>query len=239
MWISALVDPNALAVAGIALGFAVSLYFAGPITISACAFAFGAYFAACEVYGTYEFLIKDQGDWTYIVYAGCGIAAAVSFLPAWASHAWRGRRDLSLALWVLFCLCMVSVVVAGISRTGAAADTAQESREGISRQAAAAERSERDARAALKDANEALGRAQASVTDNAAKRDCVQHCKDLLIGAVRSAEAEVAAAQRTLADATAAVAAAPPRRGDALSRRIAAMSPFTEEQVRQIGRAHV
>jgi len=201
--------------------------------LGALALLFGVFFAGCEVKGTWEFLLTDQGAVNYIVLAGAGIAAALSLLPAWAALAWRGRWVLSVALWVMFGACLLTVISAAIGRTGTSTDLAQGDREkaGDSRKLAAD--AEVEAKADVTKAETALAAARRDVVTQAALKTCADNCARLLSDAVKSAENDVREARLRLDAARSDIVAAPPPKSDSLSKRIAGLVPFvTEEKVR-------
>lgn len=200
--------------------------------LSATALLFGIVFAVCEVFGTYEYLHKDQGGITYVVVAGAAIAAAISLLPAWASFAWRGRPWLSASLWVIFVVALASVVASALARTGSATDLAQERREQIGKTEGQAARAVADAERRLDLANDALDKANNDVIENASKKGCASNCAALLSAAVVRAEREIESARIGLDAAKRLDATAPIGKTDSLSKRIAAVLPVSEDNVR-------
>jgi len=200
--------------------------------LSSTALLFGIVFAGCEVFGTYEFLHKDQGGITYVVIAGAAIAAAISLLPAWASFAWRGRPWLSCAIWAIFVVALGSVVASALARTGSATDIAQERREQVEKTEGQAARAVADARSRLDLANEALDKANGDVIENAPKKGCASNCAALLSAAVTRAEQEVEDARAGLDAAKRLEAEAPIGKTDSLAKRIAAVLPVSEDSVR-------
>lgn len=201
--------------------------------LGALALVFGIFFAACEVRGTWEFLIKDQGEINYIVLAGAGIAAALSLLPAWAALAWRGRWVLSITLWVMFIACLGTVVLAAVSRTGSSTDQAQNEREKAAGSQESAVAARKNAEQDVAKAEKALVDARAAATSQAALKTCASNCAALLADAITSAENDLAGARQRLAAARAAVVSVGPPKKDSLAVRIAALFPiFTEDQVR-------
>lgn len=200
--------------------------------LSATALLFGIIFAICEVFGTYEYLHKDQDGITYVVVAGAAIAAAISLLPAWASFAWRGRPWLSAAIWVIFVVALGSVVASALARTGSATDVAQERREQIEKTEDQAARAVADAGRRLDLANDALDKANKDVIDNASKKGCASNCAALLSAAVVRAEREVEAAREGFDAAKQLEASAPIGKTDSLAKRIAAVLPVSEDAVR-------
>ncbi|WP_414461799.1 hypothetical protein [Hyphomicrobium sp. DY-1] len=202
------------------------------LILSITALIFGIIFAGCEVFGTFEYLHKDQGGITYVVVAGAAIAAAISLLPAWASFAWRGRPLLSASIWVIFVVALASVVASALARTGSATDLAQERRERIENTDAQIAQAHTDAQARLDAANIALDKANDDVLENASKKGCASNCAALLSAAVIRAEKEVADARANLDKTKALGAEAPIGKTDSLAKRIAAILPVSEDSVR-------
>src|SRR5262245_10608277 len=119
------------------------------------ALGLGAYLTYCEVTGTYEYLMKDQGSFNYIVKAGVGITIGSAFLPVFAGMAWRAGKWLrAFGIWMLFPLAIVFIFAAAIERTGGAADLAQRDRVKAERARKLAEKTEAEATAALATAME-------------------------------------------------------------------------------------
>ena len=202
------------------------------ILLGLAAFLFGLFFAYCEVKGTFEFLSKDQGELNYIVFAGSGIAAAIALLPSWASVAWHGRPLLSIGLWVLFIVALGSVVASGLARTGSSTDQAQEGRETVEKRRVAAADERSQAERDLATAETAVATARQAVVDKSPTRDCKSGCIAALTAAVARAEADLVEAKARNAAAIAAAGAAPPKKFDALARRISALLPISEDSVR-------
>lgn len=193
------------------------------------------YLAVCEVIGTYEFLRGDQGSFNYIVAAGCGIAAMLAMMPAFASFAWRGRKGLSVALWALFAVSLVCVVFAAVARTGTATDTAQIARTDSADKIANAKKSETAAEQDVVTAQTALAGARTALTASAADRDCKKECSDLLKSNVDSAQRELRDVRSRLDSARSTINYTEPEKKDPLTRRIAALFPagaVSEESVR-------
>lgn len=202
------------------------------IVLGTLALAFGVFFAVMEVWGTFEFLHADQKEINYIVLAGCGIAAAVALMPAWATLAWRGRRVLSIAVWFLFAASVCSVVLAALSRTGTSTDMAEARRETAGASRTLAVTNKKDADDAVRDAREALAKAQTALTDKATSKTCLDNCAAMLAGAVKSAEERLDKAEKNQAEAASKTVAPPEITKDPLSKRIARTIPgLTEEQV--------
>jgi hypothetical protein len=100
-----------------------------PSKIGVMVTLFGAFFAVCEVYGTYDYFIAQQGGLDYVVLLGCGIAASLPFLPPFADAAGRrGWRGLARSLWLALPLSLLVVMMAALQRTGAGTDEAEKDR---------------------------------------------------------------------------------------------------------------
>jgi hypothetical protein len=120
------------------------------------AFLLGLFLTYCEASGTYEYLIKDQGEFNYIVKGGIGIAISAAVLPVFAGIASRrGQRLAAVGLWLLFPLAVMVVFAAAIQRTGGTADIAQQDRAKAERTRKLAEKTEKEATAELETATEA------------------------------------------------------------------------------------
>lgn len=193
------------------------------------ALIFALYFAGCEVYGTFEFLHADQGGWTYIVAAGCGIASALAVLPAFAAFAWRNRKDLSIALWTLFAAALVVVVAAGVARTGSATDTAQSERTKGVLDLADNRKAVTLAEDEVSKADVAVAEARAALAKASPLRTCTKTCIDSLTANVLSAQDDAYKARARLDAARAAVTNAAPPRKDSISARLAAVMPWVSE----------
>jgi len=190
----------------------------------AAALALGVFLTYCETSGTYEYLMKDQGSFNYIVKAGCGVTIGTALLPVFAGMAWRaGKRARAASLWLIFPLAVGVVFFAAIDRTGGTADLAQQQRTKDARARALAERTETEATATLTTATEA-----ASTECNSGPPEKRRGAKCL------EAESKRDAAQRRVDAARAALLTAPVKETDPLAERIAAYTGdrITEEQVR-------
>ena len=187
------------------------------ILLGILASLFGLFFAICEVWGTFEYLIAEQTTLNYIVATGAGVAAVVSLLPAFAAAAWRGRKLLSLAIWALFAGSLVIVNAAAISRTGSATDAAQSNRDADRR----ADKLAAD--------NLATAERNLAVDDDAAKAECAtgrgNECRKL--------EAKRDASRGAVEAARAGVSGAPITKQDPLAARLASVFPISEHHVRQ------
>lgn len=203
-------------------------------TFGVLALIYGVFFAVCELWGTYEFLKADQQQINYIVLAGCGIAAAVALLPVWASLAWRGRRLLSMAIWILFVAALGTVMMAALSRTGTSTDTAQAERDSAGDVKRIALEEKKAADQAVAVAQEALDTARAELTEKSTEKTCLANCAAMLTANVASAQEQLTTAQNRQRSALEQTAAPPENKRDSLAARIAAYLPgaVTEDQVR-------
>lgn len=181
-----------------------------------CALVAGLVCVGCETWGTYDFLIRDQGGWNYIVVGGLTVAGLAGVLPVFAEQARvSGRRALTWACWLALPLALVFIFTAAIQRTGGAADLAQQGRVKAERERILAERTE-------KEATEGLPTARA-----AALAECASGRR----GRCLEAESKVQAVEGRIAEARVALAKAPVHEDDAMARRIVRILPVTEEQV--------
>lgn len=180
---------------------------------------FGLFFTGLEVWGTCDFLLKDQAGLNYIVLAGCGVAAASATLPPIGDLARRKKwRGLAALAYLAVPLTLVVIIVAGVQRTGTATDAAQGGRDLDERNLQLARAAEKEALADLE-------------TDKAtAKAECATGF-GLKCDKARAAQA---ATQRRLDEARAQIRAVPVKQTDAASTRIAALSfgYVTDLQVR-------
>lgn len=203
--------------------------------IGAVALLFALGFAACEVQGTYEYLYTDQGGWSYIVVAGMLLASVLAVLPMFAALSFRQRPGMSVALWGLFLACLVSVVVAGIARTGTVTDKAQTGREATNANSKLDQASWERAADRVERAEVALDRAREDRSNGATDRSCNKTCGALLTANVGSAEKELREAKADLASARDALKTAAPQAKDSLASRLVGLLPAgwaTEDQVR-------
>lgn len=188
-----------------------------PTILGVLFFGLALVLAGCEVIGVYEY-VSEQAGGLYVMVGSCIIAAVTPGLPALADWFGRGRhRLLQAGTWIGFAVCLLIVMSAAMQRTGAAADTAQQTRE-------AAERRMRIAEAAERQAVSDYEAAQA-----AALRECAsgrqRRCMD--------AEAKAAELRAVLARARAALVAAPAgAQLDPLAHRLASILPISEDRVR-------
>jgi hypothetical protein len=118
-----------------------------------CALVLGGYLAYCEVTGTYEYYLADQGTFNYIVKATVGVTLTTALAPMFIMMAFRARQwALGGALLLALPLAILLVFGAAVSRTGGAADHAQVDRIAEARARDLAEKSEAESTLALKDA---------------------------------------------------------------------------------------
>ena len=182
--------------------------------------ALGVFFTAVEVWGTYDFFLRDQGEFNYIVLAGCGVALACAFLAPAADTAWRNGWYWGAGLALLALpLALAVIVYAGVQRTGGATDAAQHGTKQIESNRKGWEKTEKEAEADL------------AVDKQTVATECASGWRK------RCSEAKEAQAhtQKRIDDARAQLRKiAPPNPGDAASKRLAAISfgYLTEDQVR-------
>ena len=182
--------------------------------------ALGVFFTAVEVWGTYDFFLREQGEINYIVLAGCGVALACAFLAPAADTAWRNGWYWGAGLALLALpLALAVIVYAGVQRTGGATDAAQQGTKQIESNRKGWEKSEKEAEADL------------AVDKQTVATECASGWRK------KCSEAKDAQAltQKRLDDArTQLRTIAPTNPGDAASKRLAAISfgYLTEEQVR-------
>jgi hypothetical protein len=187
--------------------------------------AFGAflYFTECEAEGIYEYLIADQkGAFNYVVKAGVGFAIAGALLPMYAGHALKQRQWLmAIACWLATPLVVSLVLFAAINRVGGAADEQQLQRDRDTRAGTLAAKDEEEKTKAWEDAREAATRECSSGPVNQQRGPkCLE------------AERKRDAARVALDASRTALREAPQVHPDAGARRVAAMLPITEAQVR-------
>jgi hypothetical protein len=182
--------------------------------------ALGVFFTTVEVWGTYDFFLRDQGEFNYIVLAGCGVALACAFLAPAADTAWRNGWYWGAGLALLALpLALAVIVYAGVQRTGGATDAAQQGTKHVESNRKGWEKTEKEAEADL------------AVDKQTVATECASGWRK------RCSEAKEAQAhtQMRLDDARAQLRKiAPPNSGDAASKRLAAISfgYLTEDQVR-------
>ena len=183
--------------------------------------ALGVFFTAVEVWGTYDFFLEGpQGEFNYVVIAGCGVALACAFLAPAADTAWRNGWYWGAGLALLALpLALAVIVYAGVQRTGGATDAAQQGTKHIESNRKGWEKTEKEAEADL------------AVDKQTVATECASGWRK------RCSEAKEAQAltQKRLDDARAQLRKiAPSNPGDAASKRLAAISfgYLTEDQVR-------
>jgi hypothetical protein len=118
------------------------------------ALGLGGYLAYCEVTGTYEYYLADQGGVVnYIVKATVAITLVTALAPTFISMAFRARHWLLGSMLTVALLAAILVVFgAAVSRTGGNADTADQTRIKVERATKLAEKTEVEATEALKNA---------------------------------------------------------------------------------------
>lgn len=184
----------------------------------ALALILGAGFAAGEVWGVWDYMIREQGEVNYLVAMGVMVAIAFALLPMWAAFAWRETRLLSLQLYACWIVAGVVVIGAALTRTGSAVDAAQLDR-------VAAERAHQVAEQSVADATRQLASDERSVATECASGNGLK-CQD----ARRSRDAT----QARLTTARTALLNAKGSAGDALARRAAATGYVTEDTFRNV-----
>lgn len=187
-------------------------------TLGVLALVFGALFAAGEIWGVWDYMMREQGEFNYLVGMGLLVAGAFALLPAWAALAWRTGAGLSVALYVCWLIAGVVVIGAALTRTGGAVDMAQLDR-------VSAERAHKIAEQAVADATRQLAGDERTVGVECASGNGPR-CQD----ARRARDAT----QTRLTIARADLLAAKGSAGDALARRLAATGYVTEDQVRNV-----
>lgn len=177
----------------------------------------GLGFAAGEVWGAWEFLVRDQGEVNYMVLVGCGVAGVSPFLLSIAD--WYKRTGAwlrCLQVWVIFIAAAAFVFLSALQRTSSATDAAQTGRDNANRARTIAERTEKEATADIE------------LNRNILKTECGTGWG----GKCTKAEAARDAAQVRLDKARAALLSAPGNQQDGLSIRISKISMLSEDTVR-------
>ena len=188
------------------------------------ALGLGSYLAYCEVVGTYEYYLADQGGKVnYIVQATVGITLVTALAPMFIAMAFRARH------WVIGTLLLLALPIAillvfgaAVSRTGGNADTAEQTRVKIVEAKALAKKTETEA-------TDALANATAE-----AKKECNTGSGTGRGGKCLLAEEKRDTAQARLDKARAAVVDAGVPKRDPWAMRIAEISKgrISEETVR-------
>lgn len=187
-------------------------------TVLGCLFlALAVVLASCEVLGVYEYVTEYRTS-AYVAIGSCIIAAVTPGLPALADWFARSRGwRYALGAWIAFAICLAIVLLAAIQRTGSATDAGEQLRIRAERATKLAEQAAADARADYAVAQEA---AIAECKSGRGKR-----CTD--------AEAKAEIARKARARATAELDTAPAgEQADPLARRLAAILPLAEPQIR-------
>lgn len=213
---------------------------------------FGAFFAACEVYGTYGYFMQQQGGLDYVVFLGCGIAAAVPFLPPFADAARRrGWSGLAWSMWLALPLALIVVMAAALQRTGSATDEAEKDRAKASAALTLASQNKTDAEAeiaklgtvrALADIETDIARVKlqprysssgqcADATAKASRDLCTELAK---LEGEKTKAVEMAKQRKTLGEARVKIAAGSGGTRDSLAFRISGYTggAISEDQVR-------
>lgn len=188
------------------------------IAAGCLALLLGTGFAAGEVWGVWDYMMREHGEVNYLVAMGVMVAIAFALLPMWAAFAWRETRLLSLQLYACWLVAGVVVIGAALTRTGSAVDMAQLDR-------VAAERAHQVAEQSVADATRQLASDERSVTAECASGNGPR-CQD----ARRARDAT----QARLTTARTALLNAKGSAGDALARRLASTGYVTEDQVRNV-----
>lgn len=188
------------------------------IAAGCLALLLGAGFAAGEVWGVWDYMMREHGEVNYLVAMGVMVAIAFALLPMWAAFAWRETRLLSLQLYACWLVAGVVVIGAALTRTGSAVDMAQLDR-------VAAERAHQVAEQSVTDATRQLASDERSVT-----AECASGNGPLCQDARRARDAT----QARLTTARTALLNAKGSAGDALARRLASTGYVTEDQVRNV-----
>jgi hypothetical protein len=180
------------------------------------------YFTDCEAEGIYEFLMAEQGSFTYIVKAGVGFAVAGALLPMYAGFLYKhGQWIAGTACWIALPLVMSMVLYAAINRVGGTADQAQLDRDRTTRAGSLAAKTEKEATESWEEARDT------------AKRECTSGPVKLQRGGkCLEAEGKRDTAWATVLQARVDLKAAPETQADSGARRVAAILPITEAGVR-------
>lgn len=122
------------------------------------ALGLGGFMAYCEVTGTYEYYLADQGTLNYIVKATVGVTLFTALAPMFISMAYRARQPMvGTGLLVALPVAIILVFGAAVSRTGGSADHQEQQRIDAERALRLAQKTEEEATQALTDArNEAV-----------------------------------------------------------------------------------
>jgi hypothetical protein len=173
---------------------------------------------ACEVWGSFDYMIEKYGRWNYLVAGSLVVTSLGALLPLAAEYARReGARFWPWIAWACVPLALIFVFTVAVQRTGQVVDTDEAGRQGIAQAIKIAQDEEREAIAQL-------------VIDKALVK---QACADGVIG--RSCKPAMAAQEKTetkLAGARAVLKKQGVVTDDSLAKRIVAFLPFlTKEEV--------
>ncbi len=140
----------------------------GITLIDALAIVLGLGMAATEVWGTYGYFLKDQGEFNYIVAVMCGVTIFTALAPMMMVQCWHRRRWGTLVfLLVTLPVAIAVTFAAAVSRTGATADNSEATRLHNERVLRIAQDAEKDAKQAYDDASKA---AKTECADGRGKR---------------------------------------------------------------------
>lgn len=187
-------------------------------TVLGCMFlALALILTGCEVLGVYEYVTEHPTS-LYVAVGSCIIAGVTPGLPALADWFARSRgRRYALGAWLGFAICLSIVLMAAIQRTGSATDASEQLRTKAERAMRLAEQQAADARADYETAQKAA----------------IDECKSGRQRKCLEAEDKAERARITRAKAVAALAVAPAgEQADPLARRLAAVLPLAETQIR-------
>jgi hypothetical protein len=177
----------------------------------------GLVLTGIEVFGAYEYLLKQEGRLSYLVAGGAVVTATSALLPILAERQWRdGHKLQALLLWAALLPALSLILSAAIERTGGARDRAGQERQAI-------ETRIKLAKDAVDDAKSRLASAEAGVLAETKDKGCGPVCKGL------KKEAEEARKQLSEARGAPDLKLVVPRDPQAV--RLAAMLPVTEAQV--------
>ncbi|MBS0252413.1 MAG: hypothetical protein JSR78_15250 [Proteobacteria bacterium] len=178
--------------------------------------AAGLCLVGIETYGSVMYLLSRDGGFSYLVLAGAACTMLSGFLPWIGEKAWKDAQR--LAGFFAFCilpLALSTIALAAIERSGSAMDAANMPVTAQSRRVQLADD-------AIADAKVALDKASA-----AASAECSTgrgpHCESL--------ESREAQAQAKLDDARAKAGNVGANKTNALTSRLVAMLPLSEDQV--------
>ena len=188
----------------------------GNVAFRAVLILAGLACVACEMWGSYEFMIEKHGRWNYLVAGSLVVTALSALLPMAAEYAHRqGMKAMKWAVWCAIPLSLVFIFTVSIQRTGSVTDTDEAARQQIAR--------------SIQIAEAEIAEAQVQQVKDQAAIDAICAIWGPKCTMAREAKA---ATERKLAEARAVIK----RQGivvdDPLAKRLAAYFPFlTKEQV--------